>query len=87
MSGLLEGLILLAVTAVGVVFWWGIKGLIRTLQEISTRLSSIDIHLTTLSGRMEKAEQWQEMHSDEDQRRFIQLETALRLGGHHDLAH
>lgn len=61
-TGIIEGLILAAIAAVGVVAWWGLRRIIDALDKIDARLGQIN-------GRVGKMETWQGMHEKQDDER------------------
>jgi|CXWL01.1.fsa_nt_gi hypothetical protein len=68
-TGIIEGLILAAITSVGVVAWWGLKRIIDALDKIDARLGQIN-------GRVGKMETWQGMHERQDDERHEHIDKA-----------
>lgn len=66
-TGIIEGLILAAIAAVGVVAWWGLRRIIDALDNIDARLGQIN-------GRVGKMETWQGMHEKQDDERHDLVE-------------
>jgi predicted transcriptional regulator len=63
---LFEGIVLLFITGVFGVIWWGVKRLVKLNDDESKRLENIDKNLSKIFERIGKTETWMEMHTRED---------------------
>jgi len=60
---------LIVSTAVGAISWW-IKRAVDSITSIKTTLQGIAITLTETTGSLKQHEQWQNMHSQNDDDKF-----------------
>jgi len=70
---LFEGIILLIITGVFVVAWWGVKRLVKTNDDAAKHLISIDKSLTSICERLGKSDTWMELHSKQDDERHEEI--------------
>lgn len=74
---LIEGIILLAITGVSVVAWWGVKRIVKTNDDEAEVLTSIHTDLGELCERLRGIEVWMEMHSALDDERHQENKKVL----------
>jgi len=70
---LFEGIVLLFITGVFGVIWWGVKRLIKVNDDEAKRLDNIDKNLSKIFERLGKSETWMEMHTREDDVRHAEV--------------
>lgn len=70
----------LLLVAIGSIAWWGFRAVVHNQGEMEHKLDTMTITLTGVHGKLEKLEQWQDLHQEEDERRFGQLERLLTKG-------
>lgn len=65
-SGIPEGLILLVLTAIGVVAWYGIRRIIDGQDSMNEKLSSIAEDVSSVHSRVTGIETWAKAHEKQD---------------------
>lgn len=75
---LFEGIVLLAITGVFVVAWWGVKRIVKTNDDESAVLTKINASLTEICTRLKGIDVWAEMHTDMDDERHKENKDALK---------
>jgi hypothetical protein len=73
---LFEGIILLVITGVFVVAWWGVKRIVKTNDDDAKVLSKINESLSLICQRLAKTDLWMDLHTKQDDERHEDL-TAL----------
>ncbi len=63
---LFESLIVLVISGIFIVAWWGIKRLVQLNDDEAVSLKNINENLHMVSERIGKADVWMEMHSVQD---------------------
>lgn len=76
---LFEGIILLVISGVCVVAWWGIRRLVKVSDDGTILLNSINESLSDLCERLGKTETWMVMHSKQDDERHDEIKHAIHL--------
>jgi hypothetical protein len=74
MTGIPEGLILLVLTSIGVVAWWGIRRIVSGQDSIGLTLDAINDRLAHMEGRIIKVETRLDSHEREDDGKFEHVE-------------
>ena len=70
---LFESIILLLITGVAVVAWWGIKRLVKSNDDSAKHLINIEKSLAIICERLGKSDIWMELHSKQDDDRHEEL--------------
>lgn len=65
-----EWAVVLILTGIGVVMWWGVRRLIETNDNTTAALVEIGHGLASMNARIGKSEMWQDMHQRSDDRQF-----------------
>lgn len=73
-----ESLIILAVTGVFVVAWWGVKRIVKTNDDESKVLTKIHDSLNLICQRLAATDKWMEMHTDMDDERHEENKNVLK---------
>lgn len=74
MTGIPEGIIVLILTAIGVVGWFAIRRIIEGQDKILAAQVTTNERLGQINGRVGKAETRMEMHEKQDEERHEQME-------------
>lgn len=72
-----EWAVVLILTGIGVVMWWGIRRLVETNDHTTAALVEIGQGLASMNTRIGKAEVWQDMHQRSDDRQFEDLRARM----------
>lgn len=72
---LFESSILLIITGVAVVAWWGIKRFVKISDDSGKHLNSIDKSLSLICERLGKSDVWMELHSKQDDDRHVEIKS------------
>jgi len=70
---LFEGIVLLIMSGVSVVIWWGIKREVEGGDHRSKCLDSINVHLSKICERLGKSDTWMELHTKQDDERHEEI--------------
>jgi hypothetical protein len=65
-----EWAVVLILTGIGVVMWWGVRRLVATNDHTNATLVEIGHGLASMNNRLGRAEVWQDMHQRSDDRQF-----------------
>lgn len=74
---LFESFIVLAVTGVFVVAWWGVKRIVQTNDDEAKTLKDINNNLKNICERLAKGDMWMEMHTTMDDERYEQTKISF----------
>jgi hypothetical protein len=66
---LFEGIILLVLSGIGVVAWWGVKRIVKTNDDDAEVLEKINDSLSLICQRLATTDKWMEMHTKQDDER------------------
>jgi len=72
---LFEGMLLLIITGVFVVAWWGVKRLVKTNDDGAILLDKINKSLSIICERLGKSDTWMELHSKQDDDRHEEIKS------------
>lgn len=75
---LFEGLILLVISGIGVVAWWGIKRLVKMSDDGAEVLTKISTSLSLICERLGKSEMWMTLHEKSDDERHKELKDSYQ---------
>ena len=67
-----EWVVITVLTAIGVVFWWGVKRLVKANDDTSLSLAGINNNLSVMNGRLGKSEMWMTQHEKQDDSRHVE---------------
>lgn len=73
MSGSLalpEWAVVLVLSGIGVVMWWGVRRLVEANDHTNVALIEIGNALSSVNARLGRSETWQDMHQKSDDRQF-----------------
>lgn len=76
---LFEGIVLLVISGVFIVAWWGIRRLVKMSDDGAAILDKINKSLAIICERLGKSDMWMEMHSKQDDERHIELKKAYQV--------
>ena len=71
-----EWAVVLILTGIGVVMWWGVRRLVQTNDNTNSALVEIGQGLATMNGRLGKSETWMELHEKQDDERHQEVKQA-----------
>jgi hypothetical protein len=78
-STLYEGALLLFLSGVGVVVWWGIRRLVKMSDDNTNVLTNINATLSLMCERLSKTETWMNMHEKSDDERHREIKESYKL--------
>lgn len=76
---LFEGIVLLAISGVFVVSWWGIRRLVKMSDDGAIMLEKINESLALICERLSKGDMWMEMHEKQDDERHNEVKNAYNM--------
>lgn len=76
---LFEGVVLLVISGIFVVAWWGVKRLVKINDDEAETLKGIFKNLSVVCGRLEKIEMWMKMHGELDDERHKENKSTLKV--------
>lgn len=68
-----EWVVIVVLSSIGVIFWWGVLRLIKSQDDTSSSLVSINTNLSAINGRLGKSETWMEQHEKQDDSRYEEV--------------
>jgi len=74
---LFEGIILLIISGVFVVIWWGVKRLVQINDDEGKRLENIDKSISKICERLGQFDIWMDLHSKQDDERHKENKRIL----------
>lgn len=75
---LFEGIVLLIISGVFIVAWWGIRRLVKMSDDGAEILHKINTSLSLICERLGKSDVWMEMHSKQDDERHVELKKSYQ---------
>lgn len=70
-----EWSVVLILTGIGVVMWWGVRRLIQTNDSTNSTLVEIGHSLGSMNNHIGRSEVWQDMHQKSDDRQFDDMRS------------
>jgi crotonobetainyl-CoA:carnitine CoA-transferase CaiB-like acyl-CoA transferase len=81
---LFEGIILLIITGVSGVAWWGVRRLVKMSDDAAVHLTNIDKSIAKICERLGQFDVWMDLHSKQDDERheeirrvYVELQDAI----------
>lgn len=76
---LLGGVVLLALSGIGVVAWWGVRRLIQMSDDGAKLLTKLNDNLVALCERQSRIETWMKMHEKSDDERHEESQRSYQI--------
>lgn len=73
---LFEGVVLLVVSGVGVIGWWGIRRLVKMSDDGAKLITNVNTSLSLICERLGKSEMWMELHEKSDDERHTEMKKS-----------
>jgi hypothetical protein len=76
---LFEGIILLIISGIGIVGWWGVRRLVKTNDDGAIILAKINDALALICTRLGALDMWAQQHEKLDDERHREMKNVYQL--------